>query len=64
MKEELICNCLVVGMRIDVWLERLQLEPHLSLDKAKQLIHQRESIQMHQDIIQKMHKRKTICWMQ
>ena len=38
MKEELIRDCLVVGIRDLVLSERLQMEAELMLDKAKRLI--------------------------
>ena len=63
MKEELIHDCLIVGIRDDALSEHLQLEPDLTLDKVKRLICQRESVKI-QDILQKTLQRKTICWMQ
>ena len=40
MKEELICDRLVVGIHDLSLSERLQLEPDLTLDKTKRLIRQ------------------------
>ena len=62
MKEELIHDCLIVGIRDDALSEHLQLEPDLTLDKVKRLICQSESVKI-QDILQKTFQRKTICWM-
>ena len=60
--EELIRDRLIVGIRDDALSECLQLEPDLALDKAKQLICQRESVKTQQGILQKRLKRgKTIC---
>ena len=51
MKDELIRDCLVVGIRDSSLSERLQLESELTLDRAKQLIHQRESVQCQQELL-------------
>ena len=53
MKEELIHDRLVVGIRDLALSERLQLEPDLTLDKMKRLIHQQEAVKSQQDILQK-----------
>ena len=53
MKDELIRDRLVVGIQDLALSERLQLEPDLTLDKAKQLIRQRESVKIQQDSLQK-----------
>ena len=53
MKEELIRDRLVVRIRDLSLSERLQLEPDLTLDKTKRLIHQREAVELQQDILQK-----------
>ena len=53
MKDELIRDRLVVGIRDSALSERLQLEPELTLDKAKKLICQRESVRTQQDILQR-----------
>ena len=53
MKDELIRDRLVVGIRNLALSECLQLEPDLTLDKAKQLIRQRESVKIQQDFLQK-----------
>ncbi|XP_065891581.1 uncharacterized protein [Dysidea avara] len=54
MKDELIRDRLVVGIRDSALSEHLQLEPELTLDKAKKLIRQRESIITQQDILQRL----------
>ena len=56
MKDQLICDRLVVGIRDSVLSERLQLESDLTLDKAKKLICQREAVRVQQEI---MHKSQT-----
>jgi len=53
MKEELIRDRLVVGIRDLSLSECLQLELDLTLDKTKRLIRQREAIKSQQDILQK-----------
>ena len=53
MKDELIRDCLVVRIRDLALSERLQLEPDLTLDKAKQLIRQRESVKTQEGFLQK-----------
>ena len=53
MKEELICDRLVVGIHDLSLSERLQLEPDLTLDKTKRLIRQWEAVKSQQDILQK-----------
>ena len=53
MKDELIRERLVVGIRDSTLSEHLQLEPELTLDKAKKLIRQRESVRTQQDILQR-----------
>jgi len=52
MKDELIHNHLVVGIRDSTLSEGLQLEPELTLDKAKQFIRQRESVRAQQAFLQ------------
>ena len=51
IKEEMIRDRLVVGIRDEALSERLQLESDLTLDKAKKLIRQREAVQQQQDIL-------------
>ena len=51
MKEDLIRDCLVVGIRDHALSERLQMEPDLTLDKAKRLIRQRDAVKEQQEIL-------------
>jgi len=51
MKDELIRDRLVVGIRDNALSERLQMEPDLSLDKAKRLIRQREAVKEQQEAL-------------
>ena len=44
LKEEMIRDCLVVGIRDEALFERLQMESDLTLEKAKKLIRQREAV--------------------
>ena len=44
MKEQMIRDRLVVGIRDKTLSERLQMEPELTLEKAKRLIRQREAV--------------------
>ena len=48
MKDKLVRDRLVVGIRDNALLERLQMEAELTLDKAKRLIRQREAIKEQQ----------------
>ena len=50
MKDELIRDCLVVGIEDVTLLERLQTDEALTLDKAKKLAHQREVVKEQQSI--------------
>ena len=49
MKEELVRDRLVVGIRDHALSERLQMEAELTLDKAKRLIRQREAVKEQQE---------------
>jgi len=51
MKDELIRDRLVVRIRDSSLSEYLQLEPELTLDRAKRLIRQRESVQCQQEFL-------------
>ena len=51
IKEEMIRDRLVVGIRDEAMSERLQMESKLTLDKAKKLIRQREAVQQQQGIL-------------
>ena len=59
MKEELIRDRLVVGIRDHALSERLQMEAELTLDKAKQLIRQREAVKEQQEVLKKPVKEET-----
>ena len=58
MKEELIHDRLIVGIRDLALSERLQLELDLNLEKAKRLIRQREAVKLQQDFLQKPTKKE------
>ena len=47
LTEELLRDRLVVGIRDSSLSERLQMDPELTLEKAKRIAHQRESIKDH-----------------
>ena len=51
IKEEMIRDHLVVGIRDEAMLERLQMESELTLDKVKKLIRQREAVQQQHGIL-------------
>lgn len=53
MKDQLIRDRLVVGIRDGALSERLQLESDLTLDNAMKLIRQREAVKVQQEILQK-----------
>ena len=53
MKDQLIRDRLVVGIRDCALSECLQLEADLTLDKVKKLIRQREAVRVHQDFLHK-----------
>ena len=48
IKDQMIRNRLVVGIRDKALSERLQMEPNLTLDTAKKLLRQREAVQQQQ----------------
>ena len=51
MQEEMIRDCLVVGIKDKSLSERLQMESDLTLDKAKTFVRQRETVQQQQGIL-------------
>ena len=53
MKEEMICDRLVVGIRDKVLSERLQLDPKLTLESAKKAVRQREAVKEQQQTLNK-----------
>ena len=48
LTSQMIRDRLVVGIRDNVLSERLQMDANLTLDKAMQMVHQREAVQQHQ----------------
>ena len=52
MKEELIRDRLVVGIRNATLSERLQLDTDLTLEKVKKSVHQKEAIHKLQQVVQ------------
>jgi transposase InsO family protein len=53
LKEELIRDRVVVGIRDTVLSQRLQMEPDLTLEKAKKSIRQRDAVREQQGILHK-----------
>ena len=53
LKEEMIRDRLVVGIRDTGLSERLQMDEQLTLDKAKKLVRQREAVKEQQSLLQK-----------
>ena len=53
MKDELIRDRLVVGIKDIALSERLQTDEALTLDKAKKLVRQREAVKEHQSILKR-----------
>ena len=53
MKEEMIRDRLVVGIRDKVLSERLQLDPKLTLESAKKAVRQREAVKEQQQTLNK-----------
>ena len=51
LEGEMICDRLVVGIRDSSLSERLQLDPDLTLEKAKKFIRQREAVHEQQGIL-------------
>ena len=43
-KDQMICDCIVVGIRNQSQSERLQMDAELTLEKAKTLVQQREAV--------------------
>ena len=59
MKEELVRDRLVVGIRDHALSERLQMEAELTLDKAKRLIRQHEAVKEQQEELKQPSKGDT-----
>lgn len=53
MKEELIRDHLVVGIKDMTLSERLQIDEALTLDKAKKLVRQREAVKEQQSFLKR-----------
>ena len=51
LREEMIRDCIVVGIRDSTLFERLQLDPELTIDKAKKLVRQREAAHEQQQFL-------------
>jgi hypothetical protein len=51
MKEEMIHNRLVVGIRDSALSQKLQIDPGLSLESAKRTVRQQEAVQEHNHIL-------------
>ena len=51
LKDDLIRDRIVVRIRDKALSERLQLDPDLTLEKAKKIVHQREAVQEPQEIL-------------
>lgn len=51
LKDDLIRDRIVVGIRDKALSERLQLDPELTLEKAKKVVRQREAVQEQQQIL-------------
>ena len=51
MTAEMIRDKLVVGIRDEPLSERLQLDPDLTLEKAKKMIRQRQAVQEQQKVL-------------
>lgn len=56
IKDEMIRDRLVVGIRDELLSERLQMEADLNLEKAKKLIRQSEAVQQQQGILKSSNK--------
>ena len=53
LKEQLICDRIVIGIRDISLSEKLQINTDLTLEKAKRLVRQREAVQGQQAILNK-----------
>ena len=51
LRNEMICDRIVVGIRDSALSERLQLDPELTLEKAKKLVRQREAVHEQQQFL-------------
>ena len=53
MKDEMIRDCIVVGIQDNSLSEHMQMESDLTLEKAKRMVRQREAVHEHQEILRK-----------
>ena len=53
MKDEMIRDCIVVGIQDNSLSERMQMDSDLTLEKAKRMVRQREAVHEHQEILKK-----------
>ena len=51
MKEEMIRDSLVVGIRDSALSQKLQMDPSLTLESAKRIVRQREAVQEHHHLL-------------
>ena len=51
LKDEMICDRIVVGIRDSTLSERLQMDETLTLDKAKKMVRQREAVKEQQNVL-------------
>ena len=51
LRDEMIRDRIVMGIRDSALSERLQLDPDLTLDKVKKLVRQREAVHKHQQFL-------------
>jgi len=51
MQDQMIRDRLVVGIRDNSVSERLQMDPELTLEKAKKAIQQKEAVKGHQSVL-------------
>ena len=61
IKDEMIRDRLVVGIRECSLSEKLQLDPSLTLETAKKTIHQREAVHEQQKVLKDNDKSTTDC---
>ena len=61
IKDEMIRDQLVVGIRHCSWSEKLQLDPSLTPETAKMTIHQREAVHEHQKVLKGNDKSTADC---
>ena len=53
MTSQMIRDTLVVGIRNAPLSERLQLDPKLTLETAKKMVHQREAVEEQQHLLKR-----------